>query len=48
MLFLQISAHSKSDTAEVALYDYICLDALLRERLCVNKCCSACLNHALS
>ncbi len=33
--FLQISAHSKSDTDEVALY--ICLNALLRERLRVNK-----------
>ncbi len=36
-----------SDTAEVALYDYICLNALLREWLRVNKCCSTSLNHAL-
>ncbi len=33
MHFLQISAHSKSDTDELILEDYICLNALLRERL---------------
>ncbi len=36
MHFLQISAHLKPDTDEVALQDYICLNALLRERLHVN------------
>ncbi len=45
--FLQISAHSKSDADEVALSDYICLNALLRERLHVNKCCTG-LNHAFT
>ncbi len=47
MHFLQISAHSKSDTNEVALKDYICLNALSRERLRVNKCCSTCLNYKI-
>ncbi len=47
MHFLQIFAHSKSDTNEVALKDYICLNALSRERLRVNKCCSTCLNYKI-
>ncbi len=48
MHFSQISTHSKSDTDEVALLDYSCLNALSREQQRVNKCCSTCLNHAFS